>query len=216
MDFFIVEPEEAVAAHNWHGEFATAKGTLLPRPYDQFFGFIQEGYVWAAYDQGDYAGLAYCIPTLDDDGPLKWEFGGLMVSDAEKGKQVGSTLAKLVLINTLVKEDPFRRGEQVIAHVLASNDQPRNLIEKSLGFEKEGRHEYPSEALPGLPVNSNGKVEGDLFIFPRTALAALADWCDSNPTELRDGRPLKIRFGAGFGFPLYAAALRAMYQGGVA
>jgi len=60
-----------------------------------------------------------------------------MVAANEKGKGVASTLARPVLINTLVKEDPFRRGDKIISHVLASNEEPRMLIQKALRFDLE-------------------------------------------------------------------------------
>jgi hypothetical protein len=212
MDFFTVERKDAPSAHQWHCGFAAAAQSILPRTQSQFFEFIEEGYVWAAHDERGYAGLAYCYPDQQSDGRFDWELGGLMIAANEKGRGVASTLARLVLINTLVKENPFRRGDKVISHVLASNEEPRMLIQKALGFDLVARHEYPSDALPGLPTNARGMVEGDLFNLPKVALAAFADWCDLAPAHLKDGRPLHIRFGDGFGFPLYSAALKKMAQ----
>jgi hypothetical protein len=151
--------------------------------------------------------LTEAAPARDDQRLL-----GLRKRQWRKGRGVASTLARLVLINTLVKEDPFRRGDKIISHVLASNEEPRVLIQKALGFDFVARHEYPSEALPGLPTNARGMVEGDLFNLPKVALAAFADWCDLAPAHLKGGRPLNIRFGDGFGFSLYSAALKKMAQ----
>src|ERR1019366_5563735 len=119
MDFSIVEPQDAERAHQWHLGFAAANQSILPRTEAQFRGLIEEGYVWSASEQRNYAGLAYCCPNQE---ATEWELGGLMVAVRETGLGIAAILARLALINVLVKENPLGRGERVIAHVLASND----------------------------------------------------------------------------------------------
>jgi hypothetical protein len=208
MDFSIVEPQDAERAHQWHLGFAAANQSILPRSEAQFRVLIADGYVWSASEERNYAGLAYCCPNQD---ATEWELGGLMVAVREAGHGIAAILARLALINILVKENPLSRGEKVIAHVLASNSAPRGLIERALRFRLVRRDSYPSKDLPGLPVNEHGMVEGDLFAMTNDSLSALADWCDSAPTVLKDGRrPLDIEFGEGFSFELFSVALRQM------
>lgn len=109
-----------------------------------------------------------------------------------------------------VGENPLTRGEKVIAHVLASNNAPRGLIERALRFQLVRRDSYPSKDLPGLPVNAQGMVEGDLFTMTNDSLRALAEWCTPAPATLRDGRPLNIELGNEHSFEIFAAALSQM------
>lgn len=207
MDFSIVGPQDAERAHQWHLGFAAANQSILPRTEAQFRRLIEEGYVWNASEQRNYAGLAYCCPNNE---VTEWELGGLMVATREARQGIAATLARLALINVLVKENPLRRGEKVIAHVLASNSEPRDLIERALRFQFVRRDSYPSKDLPGLPVNTQGMVEGDLFTMTNDSLRALADWCTRAPARLKDGRPLNIEFGDGHSFEIFAAALSQM------
>ncbi len=133
-----------------------------------------------------------------------------MVAVRETGQGIAAILARLALINILVKENPLRRGEKVIAHVLASNNAPRGLIEGALRFNFVRRDSYPSKDLPGLPVNAHGMVEGDLFTMTNDSLSALADWCTRAPATLKDGRPLNIELGNEYSFEICAATLRQM------
>ena len=133
-----------------------------------------------------------------------------MVAARERGSGVASTLARIALINVLVKEDPLHRKAKVIAHVLVGNDKPRDLIQHALRFGYVRRESYPSEMLPGLPSNTDGKVEGDLFTLTGESLASLINWCNQAPAHLKDGRPLNVQFGAGFTFSVLSAALRGM------
>ncbi len=109
-----------------------------------------------------------------------------------------------------VDKNPLTRGEKVIAHVLASNNAPRGLIERALRFQLVRRDSYPSKDLPGLPVNAQGMVEGDLFTMTNDSLRALAEWCTPAPATLRDGRPLNIELGNEHSFEIFAAALSQM------
>jgi len=207
MDFSIVEPQHAERAHQWHLGFAAANQSILPRSEAQFRELIENGYVWSASENRSYAGLAYCCPNQE---VTEWELGGLMVATREMGHGIAAILARLALINILVKENPLSRDEKVIAHVLASNVAPRGLIERALRFAFVRRESYPSKDLPGLPVNAQGMVEGDLFRMTNDSLSELTSWCARAPTRLKDGRPLIIEFGTGYSFEVFAVALSGM------
>ena len=133
-----------------------------------------------------------------------------MVAVREKGKR-GSPLARLALVNTLVKEDAFRRGDRVIAHVLDTNPEPRDLIEKALRFTYQERSTIPGDKLPGLRTNADGNVEGDVFaLTDAREITALADWCDRAAAQLPHGRPLNILCKGGFTLQVYSQVLRNM------
>lgn len=207
MDFSIVESHDAERAHQWHLGFAAANQSILPRTEAQFYGLIEQGYVWSAAEQRNYAGLAYCCPNHD---LTEWELGGLMVATREAGQGIAAILARLALIKVLVMENPLKRGEKVIAHVLASNNAPRGLIQEALRFQFVKRESYSSKNLPNLPVNAQGMVEGDLFTLTNDTLRALTDWCARAPATLKNGRPLNINFGDELSFELLAAILSRM------
>jgi hypothetical protein len=140
-----------------------------------------------------------------------WELGGLMVATREKGQGIGGILARLVLMDLLVSEDPFSRAEKIIAHVLASNREPRKLIEGVLKFTRRDPVYIPGDQLPGLPVNADGNVEGDVYEFcDVAAIQSLADWCANPPITLRDGRQITFSLPRGYTFQRCSIALRTL------
>jgi len=212
MDFNAIPPGDGLLAYQWHSGFAAANQNLLPRTEAQFQQFVLDGQVWTAKDERGYAGFVYCVPDSNASGAAEsWELGGLMVASREKGQGIGSILARLVLIDLLVSENPLSRGEKIIAHVLASNREPRNLIEDALKFTRRDPVYIPGDLLPGLPVNADGCVEGDVYeLCDVTAIVSLADWCTNAPANLKDGRQVNIKLPRGYTLQKCSESLRVL------
>jgi hypothetical protein len=212
MDFNAIPPGDVLLAYNWHSGFAAANQNLLPRTEAQFRQFVLDGQVWAARDERGYAGFIYCVPERNAGGAAEsWELGGLMVASREKGQGIGWILASLALIDLLISENPLSRGERIIAHVLASNREPQKLLEKTLKFTRRDSVFIPGHRLPGLPVNSDGCVEGEVYEFcDITAIQCLADWCIKAPSQLKDGRQVSITLPRGYTLQNCAVTLRAL------
>jgi len=134
-----------------------------------------------------------------------------MVATQERGKGIGSIIARLTLGHVLFAEDPLNRVESVIAHVHAENDKPRLLLEKALKFRLSQRINVPGSELPGLRTNAAGEVEGDEFelVKPKT-LVALAQWCDTWNGRLKDHREAQIILSPGTSLSMWASAFHDM------
>lgn len=207
MEFSRVPYSELETAYAWHRGFAAARQALLPRTYEHYQRFVREGQIWRARSGRDFIGCVYCVPSQNTT-PVEWEVGGLMVDVKWQGQGIASILARLALANTLVFEDPHRRGEIFVAHVLKTNNDPRPLND-SIGFTFVKSVEIPGDKLPGLPVDERGFVHGDEFHLkdPRVVLA-LAEWCASPPVRLKGGEPVLIQEPLGGTINSWAPALR--------
>lgn len=200
----IVDPSDGREVFQWHRGFAASNDRIFPRPWEEYERLAEEGRLFYARDQaGEYLALAYF--RLEDSA---WEIGGLMVDTREQRKGLGSVVTRLTLGHVLFEEDPLDRGERVIAHVHAENNEPRALIE-ALKFRKSGLIRVPAAMLPGLKANAAGEVEGDEFelVVPDTLLG-MAEWCDTWSGRLRDHREVRIAFRQGISLAMWAQAFR--------
>ena len=134
-----------------------------------------------------------------------------MAATPERGRGIGSIIMRLTLGHLLFMEDPLDRGEKVIAHVHAENDDPRPIIEEKLKFRLSGKIEAPGSDFPGLRTNDAGMVEGDEFelVKPDT-LSALADWCDTWDGKLKDGANTQVLLSDGTTLSMWADAFHDM------
>ena len=206
----IVDPEQGPKVYQWHRGFAAADDHIFPRPVESFEQLAEEGQLlYAANARGDYLGLAYF--RLDGS---KWEIGGLMVDTREKQHGIGGALTRLTLGHVLFEENPLERGEKIVAHVHAENNDPRPLIEQSLKFHHTEHIEVPTAKLPGLKANASGLVVGDEFelTVPDTLLA-LATWCETWGGKLKDDRPVRVVLRDGVSLAMWAVAFRQMADG---
>jgi hypothetical protein len=150
MEFSIVGPQDAERAHQWHLGFAAANQSILPRTETQFRELIEEGYVWSASEQRNYAGLAYCCPNQEC---TEWELGGLMVAAREANQGIAAILARLALTNVLVKENPVRRGERVI-------DTRARQQQRASGSHRESSS-IPVRQARKLPIQRPARPTGE-------------------------------------------------------
>jgi hypothetical protein len=171
--FSIVPQKRGREAYQWHRGFAANNDYMLPRPWDQYKSFADEGQLWCARsDTGDFLGLAYYAFDV-----ATWELGGLMVASGQRKNGLGSTLIRLVLGHLLYSENPISRNEIVKTYIHVDNVRVIPLAEKVLGFRKirtVQRQWYGT--MPGSPaVTATGD---ECHLANPESLHMLADWCD--------------------------------------
>ncbi|KLO41375.1 hypothetical protein ABW17_14130 [Mycobacterium nebraskense] len=67
------------------------------------------------------------------------------------------------------------------------------------------------DQLPGLKIDENGMVNGDVFALAKPqSLIALAEWCDVWADELTDGTPAHIELRELATLEVWARAFRQM------
>lgn len=206
--FRIVNADEHVAAHKWHRGFAAALDAIYPRQVATFEKLIEDRCVWCAVDaEGEYQAMSYAAK----DGDV-WEIGGLMVSNAMRGKGFGSVMMRLPLAGMLFFENPFssKVPPQIVAHAIKGNQAPRNILAK-MQFVLKRSIEISEEKLPGLKADPDGKVRGDEFHLKiPDSLLSLADWCEAWNGTLSDGSLASIDLLEGHTLSLWALAFRDM------
>ena len=157
--------------------FAAANDALYPRSASDFERFANDGQLWCAILDNEFAGLTYSNLDLT---AREWEIGGLMVDTRHWGKRIGSTLMRLTLGHLLFSEDPVKLGHNVVAHVHKENSKPRPIIEQCLKFKYAKSIKVHGSLLSGLRADSEGYVHGDEYHMSHLeTLNALASWCES-------------------------------------
>jgi len=210
VKFRIVDADEIDRAFKWHRAFAESHEAIYPRDRPIFEQLILDRSVWCAVSpDGEYLAMSYAFFSAENH---EWEIGGLMVSEAMRGKSLGRIMMRLPLVSMLVNEQPlsWTRVPKIIAHVLASNDAPRRII-PDIGFAHHKAVEIPAEKLLGLKADTDGFVRGDEFHLKiPDALHGLADWCGSWDGKLLDGTTSSVDMLPGLTLTDWAAALRSM------
>jgi hypothetical protein len=208
IKFVTVEAQESHEAYQWHRGFAGSNNSLFPRSRPAFEDIVVKGYAWSARnDAGDYLALTY---AHFDSGDRTWELGGLMVAVSQRNKGLGSILMRLALGHVLFEEHPLENKYNIVAHVLKSNPDPRDIIQHSLKFRLERELEIPADALPGLKANAAGIIEGDEFHFTPDSLTALIDWVDKWTGKLKGGEDVEIVLRPHVSLKHWAEAFREM------
>lgn len=212
MEYSAVTPELAVRAYEWHRGFAASNIFILPRKEAQYLGYVEEGQAWCLRDEGNFLGLAYCIPSMRD-GKREWELGGLTLATSMKGNGAGSTLMRLTLGDALFQNNPFKRNERVIAHCLKDNPDPQKLF-RQFRFTLAATVPVPPELSRGIKSDEpDGIIRGLEFeLLEPAALEALATWCDNWKGTFRDGTPVTITLRPGTSLKDWASAFRDMAQ----
>jgi hypothetical protein len=210
ITFRIVDSNETGRAFHWHRAFAETHEAIYPRNEATFERLVLERSVWCAISADDeYLALSYASFSDEDEA---WEIGGLMVSEAMRGKGLGLIMMRLPLANMLFNEQPLSWDvvPKIVAHVLASNDAPRRIIPAS-GFVFDHAVEIPAAALPGLKADPDGFIRGDEFHLKiPDALLSLADWCEAWNEKLLDGTDASIDLLPGVELTDWATAFREM------
>jgi GNAT superfamily N-acetyltransferase len=160
---------EAFAFHHQNaGEF------LWPRTPEQFRELVDARQLFILRDVGEVAGLCYVKP---DEDAAQWEFGGIFVHPALRGRGAAGALGRVAISAAYQLDEP----NELIAHVHEANPDPRGLLVNQLGFVATGEQEGPPpEMAPqSMRRNEEGLVVGDVFRFERAELAGFADWFEA-------------------------------------
>jgi GNAT superfamily N-acetyltransferase len=164
---------ETDAAFRFYQSFLTE--FLWPRTLREIQEMAEDGQLFAAAEDGRFLACCYMKPD-DGDG---YEFGGVLVHHAARGRKVGSTLGRVAIAVVSAMASP----DEIIAHVHEENDLPRPLLQ-SLGFVATGTKDGPPTAPPGMKRNAEGKVVGDVYKFDFSCFVAIADWLDAFQDEV--------------------------------
>ena len=205
--FSAIDYEECSDAYNWHRGFSGANDALFPRQHDDFQTMVYDGRVWAARDAGgDYLALAY---SSYDEAKLECEIGGLMVAAQARKKGLGLMMMRLALTHALLEEDLLSQGEvRIVAHVLASNEAPRGIIQDGLRFKHASVVEIDGAQLPGLRADPDGKIRGDEYELAKPdSLIALAEWAHGWTGFLPNAETADIDFRSGVDIAVWRKAL---------
>jgi RimJ/RimL family protein N-acetyltransferase len=161
---------------------------IWPRTKEQLKAYSENGELFAIRNCASREIVGICYVILDDGGK-RWELGGLGVSESFRSAGLGRVLIRFALARTIASNRPWFYKQTVIAHVHESNPAPRNAL-KNAGFEQNGQEEAPSDEAPAsMKRNAAGKVVGDVFIFPQSAVAALITALGKDFTSpLHDGK----------------------------
>lgn len=216
VTFSIVDPDHGREAYQWHRGFAGANANVYGRPWADYEKMAAAGEVFGAVDENDdYLGLCY---FHFDKRKKAWELGGMMVSQRERGRGIGGVLGRVTMGHVLFEEDPFSRGESIIARVVEQNADPRGMLEggpsDKPAFQKsEGALHVPGKDLPGVATDKDGFVTGDQYTVDKgVALMGLADWAGNWSGLLKDGTPAFVRCRPGVTVALWERAFRAMLK----
>lgn len=175
----------------FHEEQATE--FLWPRIRNDFERLSDEGALFIAYSINQHGGgkiiVGMCFVMEgceEDERTVRWEFGGISVSNRLRGCGLGSALGKLAISSHYLMDFDRRGDSRLIAHVHEENDLPRRMLREHLGFEQKGQETPPSEVVPeNLKRNPEGKVVGDLFLFNKAVLNSFADWLEAYSGQIQ-------------------------------
>lgn len=180
-----VTSKDARAAFDFHEKVAAVPDShLWARSESQIRKLIKHGCLYGAWLGEDRQLVGLCYALLNEKEQT-WEIGGLSVDKSVGGRGIGTILVRFALAHTIVYEQPWVYGQEVIAHVHEANEEPRGILEKS-GFEFSRLIPVPEEANPPswMRRNAEGKIIGHEFKYPPRNVKALSDWFDQELDKL--------------------------------
>jgi hypothetical protein len=135
-------------------------------------------------------GLCYAVLNTEE---TEFEIGGLVVASTAQKLGLGTILTRFAVMHVIANERPWHYKRTIIAHIHESNNAPRNVFARNW-FTYLGKETVPEEiAPPSMKRNAEGKLVGDKFLLPRSAVPELSKWLNEefNGT-LRDGTAIVI------------------------
>ena len=167
-----IRSSEAGEAYCFHQASAADDSHIWPRTAEELKALANDGCLFGVWRASrEVVALVY----MKLDGNL-WELGGLTVDSSVQKNGIGTVLARFALANTIVYEQPWQNGQEIIAHVHEANQSPRNLLVR-LGFEHTKPVEIPGDVAPAsMKRNAAGNVIGDRFRFTPDGLRSLSRW----------------------------------------
>jgi GNAT superfamily N-acetyltransferase len=168
-----VTSRHAAAAYEFHRKIANSNDRIWPRTEAQLLAMADESSLFALWCGGSIVALVYAHREEDAKA---WEIGGLTVDPAAQKRGFGTLLVRFALAHTLAFQEPWRNGQEIVAHVHEANDEPRKLL-ANLGFERTSSVTIPgTSAPPSMRRDPDGNVVGDEFTFSRNGAGRLARW----------------------------------------
>jgi len=177
-DLFVfsqVPSQLATQAYTFH-ESQSGNEHIWPRDADQIKQYAESGQLFGVRkaSTGEFVGLCYGI--LDGEHGNEWEIGGLTVPQEMRHLHLATFLVRFATAHTIAMQRPWHYGQEVIAYVHKENDKPRNLLGR-IGFEFQEPVFIPGDKAPAsMKRNADGKVPGDKFRFPPSAVKGLLNW----------------------------------------
>ena len=175
--------------------FKTVQSTdthIWPRTSEEINRFAQDGALFGIRrsDTEEYVGLCYAVLNEDE---TEFEIGGLIVASTAQNLGLGTILTRFAVAHVIANERPWHYKREIISYIHESNKAPRNVFVSSwftyLSSEPVPEHVAP----PSMKRNAEGKLVGDKFLFPRSAVPKLSKWLNEVFNGiLRDGTVIAI------------------------
>ena len=195
---FVIRIADETRAPNifaFHKEYLTEH--LWPRTLAEFRELATNGALYEAIETTsgaeDMVGLCYIMHGQEPTPPNaeRGEFGGVYVTENCRSLGLASCLGKAAISNHFAWDPPKGR---LIAHVHEDNSLPRDLLEKRLGFFRNGEESPPASAVPpSMKRNAGGQVVGHLFEFRRKTLIDFASWIETASEVIETKKGARIR-----------------------
>jgi hypothetical protein len=188
--FFQIPSTSANKAFLFFESIQLSDDHLWPRTREEIYHFAVEGELFGirASTTEEFVGLCYASLNKEE---TEYEIGGLIVADIAKNLGLGTILTRFAVAHVIANERPWLYKRKIISHIHQANNDPRNIFARSW-FEQIGSEPVPEEiAPPSMKRNAEGKLVGDKFEFPRTAVPQLSKWLNEEFNGLlRDGKAL--------------------------
>jgi GNAT superfamily N-acetyltransferase len=198
IEFSIVPAENGLHAYDWHRRFAAEDLHIYPRSWEEFKAFAQTQQLWAARENNQYIGQAYCARENN-----VWEIGGLFVAKPYRNEGVAKTLAYLALAHLLYTVDPLSVGHLVITRVHEKNSSVDPLVNQ-LHLQRVRTVEKVRRGEKVFVV--------EYQLAGRTTVQAVVSWCESWTGHLEKGIHAEINLSPGVTLNTWASALRDMAE----
>jgi ribosomal protein S18 acetylase RimI-like enzyme len=171
--FSVVPETDAAEAFAFHRRVTANDSNLAMRSDRQIRQFAELNHLFGVRSThtGELVGLCYLAPEGGS-----WELGGIAVKDNYRHLGIAGVLTSFAVGSVMAYTEPWKYGQEVIAHVHEENEKPRPLLGK-IGFEFIERRTFPGKEAPaGLKRNANGDVVGDIFRLTPDGLRRVCCW----------------------------------------
>ena len=209
--FAVITSADAAQAFTFHKNVGVNNPHIWLRTDEEIKAYAEEGSLFGVWRIETQELVASTYLVLDEQ-TNEWELGGLLVAkDAEK-RGIPTLLVRFALGYTVVQNQIWANGQEVIAHVHEDNSAPRNIF-KRLNFEFIRKVEAPASAPASMKRNANGKVVGDKFRFTKRGLQELSRWFDEEFDGTLGLTTSTVEFDLGlFGLENIKTSLREIVQ----
>jgi hypothetical protein len=131
--------------------------------------------------------------AMSNEEETEYEIGGLIVAPTAQKLGLGTILTRFAVAHVIANERPWHDNRTIISFIHESNNAPRKIFDRSW-FKYLHKEPVPEERAPSsMKRNADGKLVGDKFLFPRSAVRDLSRWLNEEfDGKLLDGRSIEI------------------------